>query len=59
MKHSIYSIECDYIPKPGDDVQYKKCLVPPKNEKYSAIHVKVLTITRPALHNNITITSLS
>ena len=38
----VHSIECDYIPKPGDDVDYKKCLVPPKNEKYSAVHVKVI-----------------
>ncbi len=35
------SIEEDYVPKPGDVVKFKKSLIPPKNEKFQAVHVKI------------------
>jgi len=35
------SIEGDIVPKEGDEVTYKQCLMPPKNEKYAAVHVHI------------------
>ncbi|KAI0236038.1 Calcium-regulated heat-stable protein 1 [Lamellibrachia satsuma] len=46
----ISDIDGDYIPKAGDDVSFKKCLVPPKNEKYSAIHVKIVHPAEGVMH---------
>ncbi len=36
------SIEEDYVPKAGDIVSFKKSLIPPKNEKFQAVHVKII-----------------
>jgi len=38
----IFSIEGDWVPKEGDEVTYKRSLVPPKNEKYAAVHVQII-----------------
>jgi len=38
----ISDIEGDWVPKEGDDVTYKRCLVPPKNEKHAAVHVQIV-----------------
>jgi hypothetical protein len=38
----ISDIEGDIVPKEGDDVSFKRCLVPPKNEKFAAVHVHII-----------------
>lgn len=38
----ISDVEGDWVPKEGDDVVFKRCLVPPKNEKYAAVHVQIV-----------------
>lgn len=35
------SVDGEFVPREGDDVTFKKCLLPPKNEKFSAVHVKI------------------
>lgn len=35
------SIEGEFVPVEGDDVTFKRCLLPPKNDKFSAVHVKI------------------
>ncbi|XP_023227031.1 cold shock domain-containing protein CG9705 [Centruroides vittatus] len=45
----ISDIEGEYAPCPGDDVSYKLCLIPPKNEKMQAVHV-VITNLGPGTH---------
>ncbi|ESO89012.1 hypothetical protein LOTGIDRAFT_58748, partial [Lottia gigantea] len=37
----ISDIDGEYVPKPGDHVSYKLCLIPPKKEKYQAVHVQI------------------
>jgi len=37
----VSSIEGDIVPKEGDEVTFKRCLMPPKNEKYAAVHVHI------------------
>lgn len=36
-----YSIDGEYVPKEGDEVTYKTVLIPPRNEKIQAVHVKI------------------
>lgn len=43
------SIEGEYIPQSGDEVSYRLCAIPPKYEKYQAIHVKITNLT-PNVH---------
>ena len=38
---ALCSIEGDIVPKDGDEVTFKRCLMPPKNEKYAAVHVHI------------------
>ena len=38
---AVASIEGDIVPKEGDEVTYKRCLMPPKNEKFAAVHVHI------------------
>jgi len=38
---AVVSIEGDIVPKEGDEVTYKRCLMPPKNEKFAAVHVHI------------------
>ncbi|ELT96305.1 hypothetical protein CAPTEDRAFT_101508 [Capitella teleta] len=38
----ISDFDGDYVPKVGDEVQYKRCPIPPKNEKFSAVHVQIV-----------------
>ncbi|KAK1341659.1 hypothetical protein QTO34_018076 [Cnephaeus nilssonii] len=40
------SIEGDYVPVEGDEVTYKMCPIPPKNQKFQAVEV-VLTQLAP------------
>ena len=41
----VFSIDGDFVPKEGDEVKYKRSSIPPKNEKFCAVHV---SIVRPA-----------
>lgn len=45
----ISSIEGEYIPQTGDEVNYRVCAIPPKYEKYQAIHVQITNLT-PNVH---------
>lgn len=40
-----YSIEGEYVPLPGDEVIYRLCPIPPKFEKYQAVHVRIVHLT--------------
>lgn len=46
----FFSIEGEYVPKEGDEVTYQKCLIPPRNEKYQAIHVKITHLAPGVTH---------
>ena len=39
---SGFSIEGEYVPRHGDEVRYRMCPIPPKNEKYQAVHVQII-----------------
>ncbi|CAD7080816.1 unnamed protein product [Hermetia illucens] len=41
----ISDIEGEYVPMPGDEVKYRLCSIPPKYEKYQAIHVQIINLT--------------
>lgn len=45
----ISDIEGELVPKEGDEVSYKLCPIPPKLEKYQAIHVRIVNFT-PDVH---------
>ncbi|XP_013777332.1 cold shock domain-containing protein CG9705-like [Limulus polyphemus] len=45
----ISDIEGEYAPRRDDEVTYKLCLVPPKNEKVQATHV-IITSLGPGTH---------
>lgn len=45
----ISDIEGEYIPRSGDEVVYRMCSIPPKFEKYQAIHVQITNLT-PEVH---------
>lgn len=46
----ICSIEGEYVPLPGDAVIYRLCPIPPKFEKFQAVHVRIVHLT-PAKHH--------
>ena len=46
------SIEGDCVPEAGDDVTYKKCRIPPKNEKFCAINVRLVHLKEGVPHHN-------
>lgn len=46
----ISDVEGEYIPLAGDEVSYRVCAIPPKYEKYQAIHVKITDFT-PQVHH--------
>ncbi|XP_014240452.1 cold shock domain-containing protein CG9705 [Cimex lectularius] len=45
----ISDIEGEYVPLPGDRVKYRVCPIPPKFEKYQAVHVEIVNFT-PDVH---------
>lgn len=45
----ISDVEGEFVPRPGDEVSYKLCPVPPKNERLQAIHVKISNMA-PGTH---------
>ncbi|XP_066997801.1 cold shock domain-containing protein CG9705 [Anabrus simplex] len=46
----ISDIEGEYVPLPDDEVTYRLCPIPPKLEKYQAVHVKITHLT-PEVHH--------
>lgn len=46
----FFSIEGEYVPKPGDEVTYKVILIPPKMEKRQAVHVKITHLAPGVSH---------
>ncbi|KAL3877510.1 hypothetical protein ACJMK2_035208 [Sinanodonta woodiana] len=46
----ISDVEGEYVPKEGDEVTFKKVLIPPKNEKYQACHVKITHLAPGVSH---------
>ncbi|PAA77428.1 hypothetical protein BOX15_Mlig022769g3 [Macrostomum lignano] len=47
----ISDIEEEFVPMPGDEVEYKMILVPPKNEKYQAVHVRIVHLAPNVKHH--------
>lgn len=45
----LYSIEGEFVPLPGDLVRYRLCPIPPKLEKFQAVHVEIVNLT-PQVH---------
>lgn len=45
----ILSIEGEYVPRIGDEVSFRKIPVPPKMEKFQAVHVQIVNFT-PEVH---------
>lgn len=45
----FFSIEGEYVPLPGDQVHYRLCPIPPKLEKFQAVHVEIVNLT-PQVH---------
>ncbi|XP_066257696.1 cold shock domain-containing protein CG9705 [Euwallacea similis] len=45
----ISDIEDEYIPLAGDRVKYQLCPIPPKFEKFQAVHVHIVEL-KPAIH---------
>ncbi|XP_075215417.1 cold shock domain-containing protein CG9705-like [Lycorma delicatula] len=41
----VSDIEGEYIPIPGDEVEYRLCPIPPKLEKNQAVQVQILNCT--------------
>ncbi|XP_060082244.1 calcium-regulated heat-stable protein 1-like [Ylistrum balloti] len=46
----ISDIDGEYVPKEGDHVSYKKLLIPPKMEKYHAVHVVITHLNEGVSH---------
>lgn len=44
-----FSIEGEYVPLAGDRVRYRLCPIPPKLEKFQAVHVEIVNLT-PQVH---------
>ncbi|KAF7269431.1 cold shock domain-containing protein CG9705 [Rhynchophorus ferrugineus] len=45
----ISDIEDEFIPVPGDRVMYQLCPIPPKYEKFQAVHVHIVDL-KPGIH---------
>ncbi|CAF1371516.1 unnamed protein product [Adineta steineri] len=48
----VSDIDDDYVPKKGDLVSFKKMLMPPKNEKIMAVHIKLLHLAEGVKHES-------
>ncbi|XP_013383373.1 cold shock domain-containing protein CG9705-like [Lingula anatina] len=46
----ISDIEEEYVPKEGDEVTYQVVHVPPKNEKFQAVHVHITNLVQGVTH---------
>jgi cold shock CspA family protein len=40
----ISDIEGEYVPREGDEVSYRLCPIPPKNDRVQAVHVHILNL---------------
>lgn len=38
----ISDIDGEFVPRQGDEVSYKLCPIPPKNERFQAVHVEIV-----------------
>ena len=47
-----FSFDDDYVPKKGDLVSFKRMLMPPKNEKFMAVHIKLLHLVEGVKHES-------
>lgn len=45
----LCSIEGEYVPRENDEVSFRMCPIPPKSEKFQAIHVRIVNFT-PDVH---------
>ncbi|XP_022917425.1 cold shock domain-containing protein CG9705 [Onthophagus taurus] len=45
----ISDVEGEYVPLPKDSVKYRLCPIPPKYEKFQAVHVRIINL-KPELH---------
>ncbi|KAF5292858.1 hypothetical protein FQR65_LT11110 [Abscondita terminalis] len=45
----VSDVEGEFVPLPGDTVKYRLCPIPPKFEKYQAVHVQITNLT-PEIH---------
>ncbi|CAF3267818.1 unnamed protein product [Rotaria socialis] len=48
----VSDIDDDYVPRVGDSVSFKKMLMPPKNEKTMAVHIKLLHLSEGVKHES-------
>ncbi|XP_069761558.1 calcium-regulated heat-stable protein 1 [Narcine bancroftii] len=46
----VSDIEGEYVPMEGDEVSYKVCLIPPKNEKKQAVEVVITHLAPGTKH---------
>ena len=44
------SVDEEYVPQDGDQVEYKTVLIPPKNEKKQAVHVRIIKPVKGVKH---------
>ena len=49
MNSKFSSIEGEFVPRVGDEVSYRLCPIPPKEEKFQATHVRIINFT-PDVH---------
>jgi len=47
--HILYSIDGEYVPRIGDEVSFRLLPIPPKMEKFQAVHVEITNFT-PEVH---------
>lgn len=47
---SPHSVEGEYVPMEGDEVTYKMCTIPPKNEKLQAVEVVITHLAPGTKH---------
>lgn len=45
-----HSVEGEYVPVEGDEVTYKMCSIPPKNEKLQAVEVVITHLAPGTKH---------
>lgn len=39
---NLFSVDDEFVPHDGDKVEYKTILIPPKNEKLQAVHIRII-----------------
>ncbi|PAA94216.1 hypothetical protein BOX15_Mlig011599g1, partial [Macrostomum lignano] len=47
----ISDIDEEYVPVPGDEVEFRMIPIPPKNEKYQAVHVRIIHLAPGVTHH--------